>query len=110
MNEAVKFLKGTQAQFETLCATGKYQAGAFYLVIDDTAGATADTLGKPGRLYYGVNSTTIAPVNQGITSVETIENLPTPSALNAGGFYYVTTKNILHHLLVFPGQRTTNLL
>lgn len=95
MNEAVKFLKGTQAQFKTLCATGKYQAGAFYLVIDDTAGATADTLGKPGRLYYGVNSTTIAPVNQGITSVETIENLPTPNALNAGGFYYVTTKNIL---------------
>lgn len=95
MNEAVKFLKGTQAQFEALCAAGRYQPGAFYLVIDDTAGATADTLGKPGRLYYGVNSTTIAPVNQGITSVETIENLPTPSALNAGGFYYVTTKNIL---------------
>lgn len=95
MNEAVKFLKGTQAQFEALCAAGRYQPGAFYLVIDDTAGATADSLGKPGRLYYGVNSTTIAPVNQGITSVETIENLPTPSALNAGGFYYVTTKNIL---------------
>ena len=95
MSEAVKFLKGTQAQFEALCAAGRYQPGAFYLVIDDTAGATADSLGKPGRLYYGVNSTNIAPVNQGITSVETIENLPTPNALNAGGFYYVTTKNIL---------------
>ena len=95
MSEAVKFLKGTQAQFEALCAAGRYQPGAFYLVIDDTAGATVDSLGKPGRLYYGVNSTNIAPVNQGITSVETIENLPTPNALNAGGFYYVTTKNIL---------------
>ena len=95
MNEAVKFLKGTQAQFETLCAAGKYQAGAFYLVIDDTAGATADSLGKPGRLYYGVNSTNIAPVNQGITNVETTAKLPTPNALNAGNFYYVTNDNIL---------------
>lgn len=95
MNEAVKFLKGTQAQFETLCAAGKYQAGAFYLVIDDTTGATADSLGKPGRLYYGVNSTNIAPVNQGITNVETTTKLPTPNALNAGNFYYVTNDNIL---------------
>ena len=95
MNEAVKFLKGTQAQFEALCAAGRYQPGAFYLVIDDTAGATADSLGKPGRLYYGVNSTNIAPVNQGITNVETTANLPTPNALNAGNFYYVSNDNIL---------------
>ena len=95
MSEAVKFLKGTQAQFEALCAAGRYQPGAFYLVIDDTAGATADSLGKPGRLYYGVNSTNIAPVNQGITNVETTANLPTPNALNAGNFYYVSKDNIL---------------
>ena len=95
MSEAVKFLKGTQAQFEALCAAGRYQPGAFYLVIDDTAGATADSLGKPGRLYYGVNSTNIAPVNQGITNVETTANLPTPNALNAGNFYYVSNDNIL---------------
>lgn len=95
MNEAVKFLKGTQAQFEALCTAGRYQPGAFYLVIDDTAGATADSLGKPGRLYYGVNSTNIAPVNQGITNVETTANLPTPNALNAGNFYYVSKDNIL---------------
>ena len=33
MSEAVKFLKGTQAQFEALCAAGRYQPGAFYLVM-----------------------------------------------------------------------------
>lgn len=94
MNEAVKFLKGTQEQFETLCATGKYQPGAFYLVIDDTASA-GDNLGKPGRLYYGVNATNIAPVNQGITTVKTTAGLPTPSKLNAGNFFYAEDENIL---------------
>ena len=94
MNEAVKFLKGTQEQFETLCAAGKYQPGAFYLVIDDTASA-GDNLGKPGRLYYGVNATNIAPVNQGITTVKTTAGLPTPSKLNAGNFFYAEDENIL---------------
>lgn len=94
MNEAVKFLKGTQEQFEALCAAGKYQPGAFYLVIDDTAEAK-DNLGKPGRLYYGVNATNIAPVNQGITTVKTTSGLPTPSKLNAGNFFYAEDENIL---------------
>lgn len=94
MNEAVKFLKGTQEQFEALCAAGKYQSGAFYLVIDDTASA-GDNLGKPGRLYYGVNATNIAPVNQGITTVKTTGGLPTPSKLNAGNFFYAEDENIL---------------
>lgn len=97
MSEAVKFLKGTQENFNNL---KKYQPGAFYLVIDDVVNNAGkpnndDTFGKPSRLYYGVSETKVAPVNQGITSVENIENLPTPNALNAGGFYYVTTKNIL---------------
>lgn len=94
MNEAVKFLKGTQEQFETLCAAGKYQPGAFYLVIDDTASA-GDNLGKPGRLYYGVNASNIAPVNQGITTVTTQGDLPTPSKINAGNFFYVEEDNII---------------
>lgn len=94
MNEAVKFLKGTQEQFEALCVAGKYQPGAFYLVIDDTASA-GDNLGKPGRLYYGVNATNIAPVNQGITTVKTTGGLPTPSKLNAGNFFYAEDENIL---------------
>lgn len=94
MNEAVKFLKGTQEQFEALCAAGKYQPGAFYLVIDDTADAK-DNLGKPGRLYYGVNATNIAPVNQGITTVKTTGGLPIPSKLNAGNFFYAEDENIL---------------
>ena len=40
MNEAVKFLKGTQESFNGLKS---YQPGAFYLVIDDTV----DSTGKP---------------------------------------------------------------
>lgn len=98
MNEAVKFLKGTQESFNGLKS---YQPGAFYLVIDDTVDSTgkptnSSTFGKPGRLYYGVNSTTIAPVNQGITTVKNTSELSTmTSKLDTGKFYYSEAENIL---------------
>lgn len=92
MSEAVKFLKGTQEKFSQLTS---YQPGAFYLVIDDVSATDSDTYGKPSRLYYGVNSTTIAPVNQGITTVENTSKLPTANKLNAGSFYYSEADNIL---------------
>lgn len=98
MNEAVKFLKGTQESFNGLKS---YQPGAFYLVIDDTVDnsgkpTNSSTFGKPGRLYYGVNSTTIAPVNQGITTVKNTSELSTmTSKLDTGKFYYSEAENIL---------------
>ena len=101
MNENVKFLKGTQTSFDNLCkkvndkeSGFEYKTGAFYLVIDDTTGS--ENLGKPSRLYYGVNSTTIVPVNQGINVVANSEALPkTHSKATAGQFYYLEDKNIL---------------
>lgn len=101
MNENVKFLKGTQDNFSKLTS---YQPGAFYLVIDDTYkedGTTPnnqDTFGKPSRLYYGVSETVVAPVNQGITTVKTQNDLPKGDALTKiphGSFYYVSDDNIL---------------
>lgn len=101
MNENVKFLKGTQDSFSKLTS---YQPGAFYLVIDDTYkqdGITPnnqDTFGKPSRLYYGVSETVVAPVNQGITTVKTQNDLPKGDALTKiphGSFYYVSDDNIL---------------
>lgn len=101
MNENVKFLKGTQDSFNGLKS---YQPGAFYLVIDDTYkqdGITPnnqDTFGKPSRLYYGVSETVVAPVNQGITTVKTQNDLPKGDALTKiphGSFYYVSDDNIL---------------
>lgn len=111
MNENVKFLKGTETSFNNLRTqvntpnSGvKYQPGAFYLVIDDTYkedGVTPDnqdTFGKPSRLYYGVSETVVAPVNQGITTVKTQNDLPKGDALTKiphGSFYYVSDDNIL---------------
>lgn len=111
MDENVRFLKGTETSFNALRkqvedpnSNVKYQPGAFYLVIDDTYkqdGVTPnnrDTFGKPSRLYYGVSETVIAPVNQGITTVETQNDLPKGDALAKiphGSFYYVVKDNIL---------------
>lgn len=88
----VKFLKGSQAEFENVA--GRYKPGAFYLVINDDK--SADDYKKPSRLYYGVDENNCVPVNQGINVVDTTAGLPQSFSQNtAGEFYYVKDKNIL---------------
>jgi hypothetical protein len=88
----VKFLKGSQAEFEKVA--GRYKPGAFYLVINDNK--SADDYKKPSRLYYGVDENNCVPVNQGINVVDTTADLPQSFNQNtAGEFYYVKDKNIL---------------
>lgn len=88
----VKFLKGSQAEFENVA--GRYKPGAFYLVINEDK-ANKDEYTKPSRLYYGVDENNCVPVNQGINVIDTVGNLPTPSKLTAGEFYYAEKENIL---------------
>lgn len=89
----VKFLKGSQTEFERVA--GRYKAGAFYLVINDSD-SNAEDYKKPSRLYYGVDANNCVPVNQGINIVDSTADLPiTSSALTVGEFYYVKDKNIL---------------
>lgn len=88
----VKFLKGSQTEFERVA--GRYKPGAFYLVINDNE--SADDYKKPSRLYYGVDENNCVPVNQGINVVDTTAGLPQNFNQNtAGEFYYVKDKNIL---------------
>jgi hypothetical protein len=88
----VKFLKGSQAEFENVA--GRYKPGAFYLVINDDK--SAEDYKKPSRLYYGVDENNCVPVNQGINVVDTTAGLPQGFTQNtAGEFYYVKDKNIL---------------
>lgn len=88
----VKFLKGSQAEFEKVA--GRYKPGAFYLVINDNK--SADDYKKPSRLYYGIDENNCVPVNQGINVVDTTAGLPQSFNQNtAGEFYYVKDKNIL---------------
>ena len=88
----VKFLKGSQAEFEKVA--GRYKPGAFYLVINDDK--SAEDYKKPSRLYYGVDENNCVPVNQGINVVDTTAGLPQSFTHNtAGEFYYVKDKNIL---------------
>lgn len=82
----VGFKLGTQAALDAI-ESSKVQNGVFYL--------TSDT----HRLYIGNSDQTISPVNEGVISVATIDDLPDISKNNhqqyQGQFYYITSGNIL---------------
>ena len=91
VDAGVQFLSGTQARLNTLISTGitadsGIKEGAFFL--------TEDT----HRLYVARKTTAgkliPAPVNEGITTVETQNQLAAAEA-NVGDFYYVNEGNIL---------------
>lgn len=92
----VGFKLGLQTALDTLLAAGKNAGateGSFYL--------TSDT----HRLYIGNSDGSLSPVNEGVTTVASISNLPKVTTENAaayvGRFYYVTGSNIL---CVFNGK------
>ena len=77
----VKFLKGTQSNFNNLST---FTDGAFYL--------TTDT----DRLYFAQSSTECVPLNQFIRTVTWEQfNALTTTQVAKGDYYYVPEKNIL---------------
>lgn len=82
----VGFLRGSQANLNTLM-TGKtgIKEGSFYL--------TNDT----NRLYFGKSATELVALNEGVTTVAAIADLPSGADLSneIGHFYYATAENIL---------------
>lgn len=77
----VKFLKGTQSNFNGLT---QFTDGAFYL--------TTDT----DRLYFAQSSTECVPLNQFIRTVTEAEfKALTTDQVSKGDYYYIPEKNIL---------------
>ncbi len=77
----VKFLKGTQSNFNGLT---QFTDGAFYL--------TTDT----DRLYFAQSSTECVPLNQFIRTVtKTQFEALTSAQVSQGDYYYITDQNIL---------------
>lgn len=81
----VLFKQGTQENLDAIRVAKSATDGTFYLTNDSR------------RLYIGTSSGDAIPVNEGVTTVNTIDDLPRGnlSALHAGQFYYVIDKNIL---------------
>ena len=101
LNHNVGFKLGPQSAVDTMLAKGSSAgavAGSFYL--------TSDT----HRLYIGNTDTSLSPVNEGVTTVTTLNDLPTITKDNAaayvGRFYYVsgTAAAPVNILCVFNGK------
>lgn len=88
----VGFLRGPQANIDSLLKNKSATPGTFYL--------TSDT----NRLYIGKDDKSIAPVNAGIITVTNINALPAASESIMGSFYYAQTENILCILNGNSGQ------
>ena len=78
----VGFLRGTQVNIEKLLTNKGAIPGTFYL--------TSDT----NRLYIGKDDTSVAPVNQGIIPIGSLDDLQNVSG-DSGQFYYIEGSNIL---------------
>lgn len=101
INHNVGFKLGLQATVDALLAKGSNagaSAGSFYL--------TSDT----HRLYIANSDTSLSPVNEGVTTVTNISDLPNVTSANAsayvGRFYYVsgTKENPINILCVYNGS------
>lgn len=86
----VGFKRGLQAAIDVLIGQGtsaNATDGVFYL--------TSDT----NRLYIGKDDGSVAPVNEGVITVDSVANLPTIIAgqetVYAGRFYYAAAENVL---------------
>lgn len=90
-NNTLGFKRGLQESLNNLILNGNADEGIFYL--------TSDT----NRLYIGKKDTDNKvypfPVNQGVITVNTIEDLPATAEklkkVVAGQFYYVSSNNLL---------------
>lgn len=105
----VLFKQGVQANLDIIRTNLSAIEGTFYLTTDShrlyIGRITSDTRSSAAIAAAGGSSTQDAthcdavPVNQGVTFVTSLSNLPTVTAVNrtqyAGQFYYVAEKNIL---------------
>ena len=86
----VLFKQGTQDKLDQIRTARSAAEGTFYLTSDSH------------RMYLGIANGDAVPVNEGVTTVATLDDLPKNyTKLHAGQFYYVTHDNIL---CVFNGQ------
>lgn len=79
----IQFKHGTQSKLDEIRSAKSGKSGTFYL--------TNDT----HRLYVGLSDNSIVPVNEGITTYATVNNLPSPNTMNAGQFAYIADTGIL---------------
>lgn len=81
----VLFKQGTQENLDAIRTAKSATEGTFYLTNDSH------------RMYLGTASGDAVPVNEGVTTVRSLSDLPKnyTAQLHAGQFYYVTQENIL---------------
>lgn len=81
----VLFKQGTQENLDAIRTAKSATEGTFYLTNDSH------------RMYLGIASGDAVPVNEGVTTVRSLSDLPKnyTAQLHAGQFYYVTQENIL---------------
>lgn len=86
----VLFKQGTQDKLDQIRSARSATEGTFYLTSDSH------------RMYLGISTGDAVPVNEGVTTVPSLDDLPKSAAhLHVGQFYYVTAGNIL---CVFNGK------
>lgn len=86
----VLFKQGTQDKLDEIRSAKSATVGTFYITNDSH------------RMYLGVTGGDAVPVNEGVTTVASLDDLPKTAAhLHVGQFYYVTAGNIL---CVFNGK------
>ena len=94
LNNKVGFLVGLESAISGINTNRTATPGHFYLTSD------------AHRLYIGNSDGSISPVNEGVTVVTSISNLPSIASANdnitSGHFYYATTENVL---CVYSGGR-----
>ena len=89
-SDLVKFKRGTMAALEPLMQNGG-EDGTFYLTVDDDASGNNNP-SKSSRLFVGRADGSIVPVNQGIITVNRVQDLTNGinGKWHAGDYAYVT--------------------
>lgn len=102
-SDLIQFKRGTMANLETLINNKSGIDGTFYLTIDDDANDTNNP-SRSSRLFVGRADGSIVPVNQGIITVSSVNDLTNgiTGKWHAGDYAYVTGSNIL---AIYDGQR-----
>lgn len=97
-SDLIQFKRGTSESLNELIKTRAGIDGCFYLTVDDDDINSADRSNSTSsRLYVGRATGDIVPVNQGIYTVATVDNLNSDvngGKLQPGDFAYVTNGNI----------------
>jgi hypothetical protein len=71
----IQFKRGSMADLERLMSSNSGIDGTFYLTVDDDASGSSNNPSKSSRLFVGRADGSIVPVNQGIITVQTIDDL-----------------------------------